>query len=78
MRNKVGILLFAVAGGCVGGFILSEMIGIAGKLLFDRPVGIKYLPILMPIVCAIVALLVVGRWTRGGEIRGKGGGGNEG
>ncbi|WP_372634272.1 DUF5957 family protein [Cohnella sp.] len=64
MKNKAGILLFAIVGGCVGGFILAELIGIAGKLLFDRTVGIKYLPILLPIVCAIVALVVVNGWTR--------------
>ncbi|MFC4599931.1 DUF5957 family protein [Cohnella hongkongensis] len=64
MRNKAGILLFAVLGGCVGGFILSELIGVAGMLIFDRAVGIKYLPILLPIVCAVVALIVVNGWTR--------------
>lgn len=63
MKNKAALLLAAIVGGIVGGFVLSELIGIAGMLLFDRPVGIKYLPIILPIVCAIVALLFANKWT---------------
>lgn len=63
MKNKGAILLGAVVGGIVGGFVLSGLIGIAGMLLLDRPVGIKYLPIILPIICVLVALLFVNIWT---------------
>ena len=53
---KVGVI--ALIGGFVGGIVLSEVVGIAGFLLFDRAVGLKFLPIYLAIVCAGAALTV--------------------
>jgi|GEM_PF-3500376 len=58
MKNKFAVrLLIALIGGAAAGFILSEIIGIAGWLLFGKAIGIKFLPVILPIVCAGVALI---------------------
>lgn len=63
MKNRGLLLLGVVIIGIVGGFVLSELIGIVGMLLFDRPIGVRYLPIILPILCALLALLFVNKWT---------------
>jgi hypothetical protein len=47
--------LFGLIGGVVAGLMLSEIIGIVGYLVFDSAVGIKFLPIYLAIVFAVVA-----------------------
>ena len=51
-------LFLAVIVGIIGGFILgialSSMIGILGMAIFQEPLGIKYLPYLTAILCAIL------------------------
>jgi len=64
MRNKAGMVLFAILGGFVGGFVLSEVIGIVGLLLFDRAIGFRYLPFILAAAGAVLGLLFVNRWTR--------------
>ena len=55
-------LLLVVLVGCIGGFILgialSELIGIFGMVLFDKPIGIKYLPFYTAILCAVVVPII--------------------
>jgi len=48
-------------GGLVGGLLLSELIGIVGYLVFQKALGIKYLPIFCAIACAAAAPLVMRR-----------------
>lgn len=48
----------ALIVGLLAGFVLSEVIGIIGFLLFDRFVGIRFLPVLLAIVCAVAAPIV--------------------
>ena len=57
------VTLVALVGGFLAGIALSEVVGIAGFLLFDRAVGLRFLPIYLAVVCAGVALAVdaVGR-----------------
>jgi ABC-type sulfate transport system permease component len=59
MKKMTMPVLLAVLGGLVGGFVLSEIIGAVGYLIFDQVIGVKYLPIILPIVCGGVALLIV-------------------
>lgn len=51
-------LLLAVFMGGIGGFILgivlSEFIGVFGMILFNEPIGIKFLPYFTALLCAIV------------------------
>lgn len=62
MKHKAVIMLIAIVGGVVGGFVLAELIGMLGLLLFGKVVGVKYLPILLPILGAVVALIFMSIW----------------
>jgi uncharacterized membrane protein YeaQ/YmgE (transglycosylase-associated protein family) len=62
-KNKGVMVLLVLVCGWIGGFVLSELIGIVGLLSFDKAIGIKYLPFILPIVCAVIALLIVGKWN---------------
>lgn len=57
MRTVLVAVLASIAG-FIAGIVLSEIIGIIGFLLFNRGVGIWYLPILTAVVCAGAALRV--------------------
>ncbi len=52
--RTVTVVLLALLGGFVGGIVLSEIIGLVGVLLFDRPVGIRFLPLYLAGLSAIV------------------------
>ncbi|TFJ92361.1 DUF5957 family protein [Lentibacillus salicampi] len=53
MRIFLGILV-GLIGGFVLGIALSSFIGVLGMILFNEPVGIKYLSYFTAIICAIV------------------------
>ena len=55
----VGVLGFLA--GIVAGLVLSDVIGIIGYLLTGNAVGIKFLPLILVPVLAIVALVVLFR-----------------
>jgi Family of unknown function (DUF5957) len=57
--------LFGLIGGVVAGLMLSEII--VGYLAFDSAVGIKFLPIYLAILFAVVAPIVDMRFRRGSE-----------
>jgi len=59
MIRRLAVVCMALLGGVVGGFVLSELIGIAGFLITGQAVGIRYFPLILPIVGAGVALLVM-------------------
>ena len=59
--------LFGLIGGVVAALMLSEIIGIVGYLVFDSAVGIKFLPIYLAILFAVVAPIVDMRFRRGSE-----------
>lgn len=50
-------LIVGLAGGFVAVIVISEVIGIAGVLLFDRIVGIKYLAVYTAVIGAGLGLL---------------------
>lgn len=52
MRSAATVTL-AVIAGFLAGIVLSEIIGIVGLLVFDRIVGIRYLPMLTALLCAV-------------------------
>ena len=52
------VTLVALIGGFLAGIVLSELIGITGFLLFDRAVGLRFLPIYLAVACAGAALVV--------------------
>ncbi|WP_080835860.1 DUF5957 family protein [Cohnella massiliensis] len=51
------IVPLALAGGFAFGLLLSELIGIAGYLLFGYKLGIRYLPIALGMVGVAGALV---------------------
>lgn len=61
MDKRLKVVLIALAGGLVGGFLLSEFIGIIGYLITGEAWGTRYLPFILPVVCAGAAWLVMGK-----------------
>ena len=66
MRTVVAALL-GLIGGAIAGVAISEIIGIVGYLVLDSAVGIKFLPIHLAILFAVVALFVDARLRRRSE-----------
>ncbi|MFS0724603.1 DUF5957 family protein [Paenibacillus sp. 1P07SE] len=60
MNKRLKVVLIALAGGLVGGFLLSELIGILGYLITGEAWGIRYLPFILPVVSAVAAGLMTG------------------
>ncbi|HLO33698.1 MAG TPA: DUF5957 family protein [Anaerolineales bacterium] len=59
MKTRILLItLLALIAGFAVGMMLSEVIGIVGVLGSGRLVGIKYLPIYLAILAAIVANLL--------------------
>ena len=59
MKTRILLVtVLAIIAGFVIGIKLSEIIGIVGVLGFGRAVGIKYLPVYLAILFAIVVNLV--------------------
>lgn len=52
------ISVIALVVGFIAGLVLSEMIGIIGFVGFHHAIGIKYLPVYLAMVSAIVANLL--------------------
>ncbi|MBO0992820.1 DUF5957 family protein [Bacillus sp. SD088] len=55
-------LLLAVIVGLIGGFIigiaLSSLIGILGMMVWNEPMGIKFLPYFTSLLCAIAVPII--------------------
>lgn len=56
MRLLLSILV-GIFGGFILGIILSEFIGILGIIIFQKPIGIKYLPFYTAVMCTLIALI---------------------
>lgn len=61
------IALLGLIAGLVGGLVLSEIIGIIGFLLFDRLIGLWFLPVVLGVLCAVAAPLVDNRRRAAGR-----------
>ena len=64
MKTSAAVLAGMITGFVLG-IVLSEIIGIVGFVLTQRPAGIKYLPIYVAIACGVAAPLVRARIRRG-------------
>jgi len=51
-------------GGLVAGLVLSEVIGIAGYVATGEAMGIKFLPLYLGVVLAVVAPVIDSRRRR--------------
>ena len=56
--RTLAVTVSALIVGLLAGLVLSEVIGIVGFLVFDRFVGIRFLPVLLAIACAVAAPIV--------------------
>jgi len=56
--RTLAVSVTALIVGLLAGLVLSEVIGIIGFLVFDRFVGVRFLPILLAIACAVAAPIV--------------------
>ena len=62
---RVFVALFVgLAGGFVVGLVLSQVIAIAGLLLVNQPLGIKFLPIYLAVAGAVIAPFIAARSRR--------------
>lgn len=57
MRTVIALVV-GLAGGFILGLVLSQVIAIAGLLLVNQAIGIKYLPIYLAIAGAVIAPIV--------------------
>ena len=48
--------LVALVCGYIAGIVLSEVIGIVGYLVFHQAVGIRFLPVYLAVISAVVVL----------------------
>jgi hypothetical protein len=65
MRMRaVVVTLLGLIGGFVAGIVVSDIIGIAGVLLFDDAVEIKYLSLYFAVAGAVAASVLDGRVRR--------------
>ncbi len=53
MRTFLAIIV-GIFGGFILGIALSSFIGIFGMTFLDKPIGIKFLPYYISIICAIL------------------------
>ncbi len=56
MRLLLSIFV-GIFGGFILGIILSEFIGILGMIIFQKPIGIKYLPFYTAVIFTLIALI---------------------
>lgn len=59
MNKGFTLILVAMAAGLAAGFVLSELIGGIGYLIYGKAVGIKYLPFILLILGAVIAIPIV-------------------
>lgn len=57
MRIFLGILV-GLFGGFVLGIAISSFIGVLGMIVFNEPIGIKYLSYFMAILCAVAVPII--------------------
>ncbi|WP_066186970.1 DUF5957 family protein [Gracilibacillus timonensis] len=64
MRTMLAIII-GIVGGFIVGIALSSLIGIIGMTVFGVPLGIKFLPYYMAVICAVLVPIVDSRRKNG-------------
>lgn len=57
MRTLVAVLIGLVAG-FFAGIVVDQIIGVIGLLTSDEPGGFRFLPVVLAVVGAVVAVLI--------------------
>ncbi len=60
MKNLTWVLLGGLCG-IFAALIISEMIGIVGVLVFDRAIGVRYLPVFLGVAGAVLGPWIASR-----------------
>lgn len=63
MRTMFGVIV-GIFGGFILGIALSSFIGMFGMIVFDQPMGIKYLPYFTSMICAVLVPIIDNRAQR--------------
>jgi uncharacterized membrane protein len=63
-----GAVVLGIVCGALAGVALSELVALLGLLLFDRPLGLRFLPVALGVAGGLTAGLV-GHRHRTGEAR---------
>lgn len=53
-KGLLSWLLIGLVGGFIAGLLLSNIVGIIGFVLFDEPIGIKFLPFYLSFISTIL------------------------
>ena len=62
--NLVHIDFIGAGSGLIVGFLLSNILAMLGLLLFEQPIGVKYLPFYMAVISSILVPVIMYRKTR--------------
>jgi len=63
-RSLVSLIFIGAGSGLIVGFILSNVLAMLGLLLFDTPIGIKFLPFYMALLSSVLVPVIMYRKTR--------------
>ena len=63
-RSLVSLIFIGAGSGLIVGFLLSNIIAMLGLLLFEQPIGIKFLPFYMALLFSILVPVIMQRKTK--------------
>ena len=63
-RSLVSLIFIGAGSGLIVGFLLSNILAMLGLLLFDKPIGMKFLPIYMACLSSLLVPVIMYRKTR--------------
>ena len=62
--SLINLIFIGVGSGLIVGFLLSNILAMLGLLLFEQPIGVKYLPFYMAVISSILVPVIMYRKTR--------------
>ena len=63
-RGLFSLIFIGAGSGLIIGFILSNILALLGLLLFEQPIGIKFLPFYMALLSSILVPVIMQRKTK--------------
>jgi Family of unknown function (DUF6220)/Family of unknown function (DUF5957) len=62
--SLISLIFIGAGSGLIVGFLLSNILAMLGLLLFEQPIGVKYLPFYMAVISSILVPVIMYRKTR--------------
>ncbi|ONK22480.1 hypothetical protein BLX87_15745 [Bacillus sp. VT-16-64] len=53
-RGLISLVLIGAVGGFVAGLLLSNIVGVIGVILFEKAIGVQFLPIYLAVISSIM------------------------